>query len=233
MLIKGLQKTTLIDYPGKIACTIFLFGCNFRCGYCHNPELVITPKNFDYPENEILLFLEKQKKYLDGICITGGEPLLNIDFEFLRKIKNMGYKIKIDTNGSFPEKLKEIIEEKLVDYIAMDIKTSRENYEKAVNSVVLLEKIEESIKIISNFPEHEFRTTVVERFHDEEEIKEIMAWLNKLTGKKNLKYCLQGFKNSGKLLNPEFSSDKNVNEIFLQELKEICEPFCEEVVVRV
>ena len=233
MLIKGLQKTTLIDYPGKIACTIFLFGCNFRCGYCHNPELVITPKNFDYPENEILLFLEKQKKYLDGICITGGEPLLNIDFEFLRKIKNMGYKIKIDTNGSFPEKLKEIIEEKLVDYIALDIKTSRENYEKAVNSVVLLEKIEESIKIISNFPEHEFRTTVVERFHDEEEIKEIMAWLNKLTGKKNLKYCLQGFKNSGKLLNPEFSSDKNVNEIFLQELKEICEPFCEEVVVRV
>ncbi len=233
MLIKGLQKTTLIDYPGKIACTIFLFGCNFRCGYCHNPELVITPKNFDYPENEILLFLEKQKKYLDGICITGGEPLLNIDFEFLRKIKNMGYKIKIDTNGSFPEKLKEIIEEKLVDYIAMDIKTSRENYEKAVNSVVLLEKIEESIKIISNFPEHEFRTTVVERFHDEEEIKEIMVWLNKLTGKKNLKYCLQGFKNSGKLLNPEFSSDKNVNEIFLQELKEICEPFCEEVVVRV
>ena len=233
MLIKGLQKTTLIDYPGKIACTIFLFGCNFRCGYCHNPELVITPKNFDYPENEILLFLEKQKKYLDGICITGGEPLLNIDFEFLRKIKNMGYKIKIDTNGSFPEKLKEIIEEKLVDYIAMDIKTSRENYEKAVNSVVLLEKIEESIKIISNFPEHEFRTTVVERFHDEEEIKEIMAWLNKLTGKKNLKYCLQGFKNSGKLLNPEFSSDKNVNEIFLQELKEICEPFCEEVIVRI
>ena len=232
MLIKGLQKTTLIDYPGKIACTIFLFGCNFRCGYCHNPELVITPKNFDYPENEILLFLEKQKKYLDGICITGGEPLLNIDFEFLRKIKNMGYKIKIDTNGSFPEKLKEIIEEKLVDYIAMDIKTSRENYEKAVNSVVLLEKIEESIKIISNFPEHEFRTTVVERFHDEEEIKEIMVWLNKLTGKKNLKYCLQGFKNSGKLLNPEFSSDKNVNEIFLQELKEICEPFCEEVIVR-
>ena len=233
MLIKGLQKTTLIDYPGKIACTIFLFGCNFRCGYCHNPELVITPKNFDYPENEILLFLEKQKKYLDGICITGGEPLLNIDFEFLRKIKNMGYKIKIDTNGSFPEKLKEIIEEKLVDYIAMDIKASRKNYEKAVNSGVLLEKIEESIKTISNFPEHEFRTTVVERFHDEEEIKEIMAWLNKLTGKKNLKYCLQGFKNSGKLLNPEFSSDKNVNEIFLQELKEICEPFCEEVVVRV
>ena len=233
MLIKGLQKTTLIDYPGKIACTIFLFGCNFRCGYCHNPELVITPQSYNYSENEILIFLEKQKKYLDGICITGGEPLLNIDFEFLRKIKNMGYKIKIDTNGSFPEKLKEIIEEKLVDYIAMDIKTSRENYEKAVNSVVLLEKIEESIKIISNFPEHEFRTTVVERFHDEEEIKEIMIWLNKLTGKKNLKYCLQGFKNSGKLLNPEFSSDKNVNEIFLQELKEICEPFCEEVVVRV
>ena len=218
MLIKGLQKTTLIDYPGEIACTIFLFGCNFRCGYCHNPELVVAPNDFNYSENEILDFLEKRKKYLNGICITGGEPLASIDLEFLRKIKNIGYKIKIDTNGSFPEKLKELIEKRLVDYIAMDIKSSKENYEKVINSPVLMEKIEESIRIISNFPEHEFRTTIVEKFHDTEEIRRIMIWLNKISGKKSLKYCLQGFKNSGKLLNQEFSSEKDVDESYLFQL---------------
>ena len=233
MLIKGLQKTTLIDYPGEIACTIFLFGCNFRCGYCHNPELVVTANEIDYSEDEILGFLEKRKKYLNGVCITGGEPLMNVDFEFLKKIKNLGYKIKIDTNGSFPEKLKKLIEEKLVDYIAMDVKSSRENYGKVVNSNISIEKIEESIKIISNFQECEFRTTIVEKFHDEEEIRKIMLWLNKITGKKNLRYCLQGFKNSGKLLNPEFSSEKDVSESCLLELKKICEPFCGEVIIRV
>ena len=233
MLIKGLQKTTLIDYPGKIACTIFLFGCNFRCGYCHNPELVITPENFSYSEDKILDFLEKRKKYLEGVCITGGEPLMNVDFEFLRKIKDMGYKIKIDTNGSFPEKLKELIEKKLVDYIAMDVKASRENYEEVVNSNVPMEKIEKSIKIISNFHEHEFRTTVVERFHDGEEIKKIALWINNLSGNKNSKYCLQGFKNSGKILGSEFLSEKDSNKSYLNELKKVCEPFHKEVFIRV
>ncbi|MBI2043282.1 anaerobic ribonucleoside-triphosphate reductase activating protein [Candidatus Pacearchaeota archaeon] len=233
MLIKGLQKTTLIDYPGKVACTIFLFGCNFRCGYCHNPELVATPENFSYSENAILDFLEKRKRYLEGVCITGGEPLMNIDLEFLRKIKNLGYKIKLDTNGSFPEKLKKIIEEELVDYIAMDIKASKENYEKVVNSNVSIEKIEESIAIISDFPEHEFRTTIVKRFHNAEEIKKIMIWLNEISKKKDLKYYLQGFKNSGKLLDSGFSSEKNVDEVYLLELKKICEPNCKEVIVRV
>ena len=233
MLIKGLQKTTLIDYPGKIACTIFLFGCNFRCGYCHNPELVTTPEDFSYSEDEILDFLERRKKYLDGICITGGEPLMNIDLEFLKKIKSMGYKIKLDTNGSFPNKLRKLIEEKLVDYIAMDIKASRENYEKVVNSKVLIEKIEESIKIISNFQEHEFRTTIVEKFHDTEEIKKIILWLNEISEGKVLKYYFQGFKNSGKLLNPEFSSEKNIEESYLLELKKVCEPICGKVIVRI
>src|SRR6056297_544845 len=108
MKIKYLQKTTLIDYPGKIACTIFLFGCNFRCGFCHNPELVKQnhKENYSISEEEILEFLEKRKNQLEGVCFTGGEPLLTLKKEFVKKIKSLGYKIKLDTNGSFPERLK-------------------------------------------------------------------------------------------------------------------------------
>lgn len=232
MLIKGLQKTTLIDYPGKIACTIFLSGCNFRCGYCHNPELVETSGGFNYSQKEILDFLEKQKKYLEGICITGGEPLASLDIEFLRKIKKMGYKIKIDTNGSFPERLKNLIKENLVDYIAMDIKTSKEDYETLVNSKVSMEKIEESIKIISNFREHEFRTTVTKRFHNAEKIKEVSLWLTKIANKE-VRYFLQGFKNSGKVLDPSFLLEENISEDFLRNLKKSCEPFEGEIKIRV
>ncbi|HKL23166.1 MAG TPA: radical SAM protein, partial [Candidatus Nanoarchaeia archaeon] len=109
MKIKGIQKTTLIDYPGKIACTLFLFGCNFRCGFCHNPELVIKEEVQDIDEKEILNFLEKRKGKLEGVCITGGEPFLTLDKNFIKKIKEKGYFVKIDTNGSFPEKLKDFI----------------------------------------------------------------------------------------------------------------------------
>ncbi len=131
MQVAGLQKLTLIDYPSKLACTIFLSGCNFKCGFCHNPELVFTnTQKGVYSENDILDFLDKRKKYLDGVCITGGEPLINPDLkDLLEKIKEKGYLIKVDTNGSNPELLKKIIEQKLADYIAMDIKTDAENYD--------------------------------------------------------------------------------------------------------
>jgi len=151
MQISGLQKLTLIDYPGKLACTIFLFGCNFKCGFCHNPELVFTngQKAF-YSEKDVLDFLDKRKKYLDGVCITGGEPLINPDLkDLLEKIKEKGFLIKVDTNGSNPELLKEIIEQKLIDYTAMDIKTDAESYDILVGVDVDLSKIEESIKIIA------------------------------------------------------------------------------------
>jgi len=232
MKICGLQKTTLIDYPGKIACTIFLYGCNFRCGFCHNPELVIEKNENIISEEEILDFLEKRKKYLEGVCITGGEPTLSLDKEFLRKIRNLGYLIKIDTNGSMPEKLKEIIDENLVDFVAMDVKASKENYQKITNSGVSPEKIEESIRLISKLKNYEFRTTVIEGVHDLKEMKKIAEWINKLIGKPK-KYSLQEFKNSGKIMSEEFRNKKDTSEKFIKEIKEAIKDDFEEIEIRV
>jgi len=233
MKVAGLQKTTLIDYPGEVACTLFLYGCNFRCGFCHNPELVI--RNFDggFSEENILKFLKERKGKLDAVCISGGEPLLTLDFDFVRKIKGLGYKIKIDTNGSFPERLKELIDEGLVDAVAMDIKGSRENYSKIANVNVDIKKIEESIKLISGLDNYEFRTTVLEKFHDVENMKSLGEWLNNVCGKKPKKFFLQGFKPQGDLIDSTFSNEKNVSEEYLIELKGCVDEFFEEVGVRV
>jgi pyruvate formate lyase activating enzyme len=231
MKICGLQKTTLIDYPKKIACTIFLYGCNFRCGFCHNPELVIEENNNVFSEEEILEFLDKRKKYLEGVCITGGEPFLTLEKNFLREIKKREYLIKIDTNGSFPERLKEMIDEGLVDFVAMDIKASKENYGKTINADIPIEKIEESIKLISKLENYEFRTTVVDGMHDIEEMKKIARWLNELIGKPK-KYSLQGFKNSGKVLDEKFKDKKNTSEKFLKEIQEEIKGSFEEIEIR-
>tara|TARA_Y100000310_G_scaffold184503_1_gene184627 strand:+ start:1272 stop:1976 length:705 start_codon:yes stop_codon:yes gene_type:complete len=233
MLIKGLQKTTLIDYPGEIACTIFLFGCNLRCGFCHNPELVVDDGSRAYDEKEVLDFLENRRKYLDGVCITGGEPLVCLDIEFVRKIKDMGYKVKIDTNGSFPDKLKLLVDEKLVDYVAMDIKAGRQKYEEVVNSPVNLDKIEKSIKIISNLEDYEFRTTILPRLHDEDEIKKMMEWLRSLIHYDMKKFYLQGFKNNGKFVGKGFEMERDVGEDYLHRLKAVVEEYFEGVGVRV
>ncbi len=235
MKIKGIQKTTLIDYPGKIACTIFLFGCNFRCGFCHNPELVLKTNSQDISEKEILEFLEKRKKQLEGVCITGGEPLLSLKKDFVRKIKNLGYAIKIDTNGSLPEKLKEFLDGGLIDYVAMDLKSSKENYSKVVGVEIDIGKIEESIKLLfSSKVNYEFRTTIVKRFHDEKEMKNLFAWISSLVGNKKLKnYSLQGFVNKGKLLDMNFEKEINVFEKDLLPFKKIAEEFFEKVVLRV
>lgn len=232
MKIKSLQKTTLIDYPGKIACTIFLFGCNFRCGFCHNPELVIKEEIKDISEKEVLDFLEKRKKYLDGVCITGGEPLMTLEKSFLKEIKNLGYKIKVDTNGSFPEKLREFIEEELIDFVSMDIKSSKEKYKELSNSEVDLEKIEDSIKIISDLKEYEFRTTILEKFHTKEDIEKLSKWVYEITGKKPKKFVLQGFKNNGKFVDSSFNMEKNTSERHLNELKHISEDYFEKVEIR-
>jgi len=232
MKIKGIQELTLIDYPDKIACTIFLYGCNFRCGFCHNPELVVSENIEDISENEILEFLEKRKGNLEGVCITGGEPLINLDKDFLRKIKDLGYLIKIDTNGSFPERLKEFIEEDLVDFVAMDIKSSKEKYLEVVNSNVDLRKIEESIKLISGLEDYEFRTTIVEDLHPIEEVKKIGKWLNALIGKPK-KFVLQGFKNKGKFIDEKYNSERDVGENYLNSLMKEIENFFEKVEIRV
>lgn len=232
MKIKFIQRTTLVDFPGEIACTIFSFGCPFRCGFCYNPELVISEETADLDEKEVLEFLEKRKKQLTGVCFTGGEPLLNMNLDLLRKIKNLGLKIKIDTNGNFPEKLEEIISLGLVDYVAMDIKNSRENYLRTINVEIDLTKIERSIKIISSLPRYEFRTTIVEGFHSLEDIKKMFEWLNSIVGKKVRSYSLQGFKNYGKFIDASYLDKKNTTLAFLDDARKIAEPFCEEVMVK-
>ena len=134
MVIQGLQKLTLLDYPEKVACTVFTAGCNFRCPFCHNASLVIdTYKNKEIPSEEFFDFLKKRQGILDGVCVTGGEPLIQHGIEdFLRRIKELGYAVKLDTNGSFPDKLARIVEAGLVDYVAMDIKNSQESYGRTI-----------------------------------------------------------------------------------------------------
>ncbi len=233
MKIKGIEKVTLIDYPGKVACTLFLFGCNFKCGFCHNPELVIKEGDKSFSPEEVLSFLISRKGYLEGVCITGGEPLLTLEKDFLKKIKEIGYEIKIDTNGSFPERLKELIKEGLVDFISMDIKSSKDNYKKICNAKIDLDKIEESIKLIANFEDYEFRTTIIEGIHDKEDIKKMCAWLKHITGKKLKKLCLQGFKNNGKFVDEKFKEIKDTKEEYLKDLKKIAHPYFEEVEIRI
>ena len=233
MKIKGLQEFTLIDYPGKLACTLFLYGCNFRCGFCHNPELVLSPLGKDYSEEEILKFLEKRKGQLEGVCITGGEPLLTLDFDFLKKIKELGYSIKLDTNGSFPELLEELIKDGLIDYVAMDIKSSRDKYQNITNSDIDVKKIEKSIKIIASLLDYyEFRTTILEDIHDEKELEEMARWLNQLCIGKPKRFVLQGFKNQGKFIDESFNSKKDIKEEYLKELKEVLEEYFDDVDIR-
>ncbi|MEE1247489.1 MAG: anaerobic ribonucleoside-triphosphate reductase activating protein [Acutalibacteraceae bacterium] len=199
MRIDGLQKMTLLDFPGKVACTVFTGGCNFRCPFCHNALLVTKlPEKPDYTEDEILSFLEKRIGLLDGVAITGGEPLLNPDIaDFIRKIRDMGYAVKLDTNGSFPERLKAIVSEGLVDYVAMDIKNRREKYAETVGLKNLdLSKIEESVEFLkSGAVDYEFRTTVVKQFHTVEDIRAAAEWISGVK-----RYFLQNFVDSGELI---------------------------------
>jgi pyruvate formate lyase activating enzyme len=233
MKILGLQKTTLIDYPGKVACTIFLFGCSFRCGFCHNPELVISPEGKEYSKEEILKFLEKRKKYLEAVCFTGGEALMTLEKDFVKKIKDIGYLVKIDTNGSFPEKLEEYINEKLVDFVAMDIKTDKENYSKLTGVEVNLKDIEKSMKLISRLENYEFRTTIIEEEHSKEKVKKMIEWVVKIIGKKIKNYSLQGFKKEEKLIDNKYLKIKNTKEKYLNELKEEIKDYIENLEIKI
>ena len=233
MKIAGLQKMTLIDYPGEVACTIFLFGCNFRCGMCHNPELVVRTFEEGFSEESVLEFLEERKGKLDAVCISGGEPLMSLDLDFVRKIKSLGYKVKIDTNGSFPEKLGQLIKEGLIDAVAMDVKASRENYSGIAGVEVDIGRIEESIRLISGLEDYEFRTTVVGRFHDVDEMMLIGQWLGEVCGKKPKKFFLQGFKSKGDLIDKSFLNEVDVSEGYLNKLRDCVVGFFEVVGVRV
>ncbi len=176
MLIGAITKFTLIDFPGHISAIIFTQGCNFRCPFCHNPELVLPEKFEDpIPEDEVLKFLAHRKKYLDGVEFTGGEPTLQKDLpQMIKKIKEMGFAVKLDTNGTNPEMLKQLFSENLLDYVAMDVKSSLERYDEIAGVKTDKDKIRESISlIINNAPDYEFRTTVIKGFHNIEEIRRI------------------------------------------------------------
>lgn len=232
MKIKHLQKTTLIDFPGKISCTVFLYSCNFRCGFCHNPELVKQDTLPDIPKEEVLDFLNKRKALLEGVCFTGGEPLLTLEKGFLQKIKGMGYFIKLDTNGSFPEKMQELLQSGLIDFVSMDIKTAPDKYSALTNSDVETKKIEQSIRLISGSDiNYEFRTTVLMSHHDEKTVQGMLEWVHGISGKISC-FVLQGFKNSGKLMSKEYSKENNTTETHLKSLKKITLPYCKNVQIR-
>lgn len=204
MIIRGLQKTTLLDYPEKLACTVFTGGCNFRCPFCHNASLVLHASKVEEISNdEFFSYLSKRKGLLDGVCITGGEPLLNDDIvDFIKKIRSYELLIKLDTNGSFPDKLEYLLDNKLLDYVAMDIKNSKEKYSLTAGTSDFPHGIEESIDIIiAKAPDYEFRTTVVRELHTANDVYKIA---NRIKNAK--KYFLQSYVDSGDIITDGFSA---------------------------
>ena len=193
-----MQKLTLLDYPGNVACLIFTQGCNFRCPFCHNSGLLDMNNNCEkIDEKEVFKYLEKRKGLLDGVCISGGEPLLQKDIEyFIRKVKDLGYKVKLDTNGSSPKKLKQLIEEGLIDYVAMDIKNDFLNYDKTAGMCTNIDNIKKSIEIIENSNiEYEFRTTIVKQFHDVGKLEKIIQYIGP-----NARYYIQNYQDCSSVL---------------------------------
>lgn len=203
MKVTGIQKLTLLDYPGVVACTVFTAGCNFRCPFCHNAMLVL-PEQIDdecLTDDEVFGFLKKRRGVLDGVAVTGGEPLLHADMpEFLARVKELGYKIKLDTNGSNPELLSEIVKNKLVDRVAMDIKNAPEEYARTIGlksfDIAPVERSKEMLLRVDI--DYEFRTTVVKGIHTKESLIGAAKWIK---GAKE--YYLQQFKDSGNLILPD------------------------------
>ncbi len=240
MIIAGLQKTTLIDYPGKIACIVFLAGCNFRCPWCYSAELVLPGKIIKQPrisEKEIFDFLKTRKGLLEGVVLCGGEPTINKDLpKFIKKIKNMGFAVKLDTNGSNPKMLQELIDAKLIDYVAMDIKTSQKskvksqkfNYEDLFIDGVGMKDIERSVEILKKgLIDWEFRTTVVPSVHTKEDFLQIANWI----GGPSVKYYLQNFV-AQKTIDPDFEKIKSYNKDWLEEVAKEISPYFKECKVR-
>jgi pyruvate formate lyase activating enzyme len=244
VLIKGLQKTTLVDYPGKMACAVFLAGCNFKCHYCHNPDL-IEKSRYDNQKTitdaEFFGFLDAKKKWLDGVVITGGEPCMHNDLiKFMKNIKDMGFPVKLDTNGSFPGMLKYAIENDLVDYIAMDVKAPIENYEKTSGVKVNEETLRSSIDAVKKAGkdrkntkgemkkgiDYEFRMTVVPTLHTKDDLKKIGELL-----KGSKKIVLQQFSNKV-VYNPKFSSIKPYSRQEMNNFKDMMKPYADSIEVR-
>ena len=218
MYIKGLQKLTLLDYPDKMACTVFTAGCNFKCPFCHNASLVFNRDDNRISEQEFFDFLSKRVGVIDGVCITGGEPTLQTDIvQFIKKIKEFGFLVKLDTNGYRPDMLKFLVDNKLIDYVAMDIKNCKEKY-PLTSGVENIEVsfIEQSVEyLLADNVDYEFRTTVVKEYHTLDDMIKIGEWIK---GAK--KYYLQAFVDSGDLICDGLSSyDKNDMQNLLNMIK--------------
>ncbi len=225
MKIGGIQKTSLIDYPDRVCAVFFASGCNFRCPYCYNPEIVFNKTKL-IQEKYIKSFLKKRKNYLDAILLSGGEITIQPDFvDFVKKIKSYGYLIGIETNGSNPDAIKELIDNKLIDFIAMDIKSDLETYEKAAGVKPDKEKIKKSVELIKNSNiNYEFRTTIVPELFDEETAIKIGKWL-----KKSKRYVLQQFRNEKEMIDKSFKGKKPYSVDKLKKFKKILEPYIEDV----
>ena len=228
MRINGFQKMTMLDFPGRVACTVFTAGCNLRCPFCHNAGLV-TKINLaeEYKKEDILGYLAKRKGILDGVCITGGEPLLTDETEeFIKRVNEIGLAVKLDTNGFFPERLKRIVNQGLVEYVAIDIKNSKKKYAETVGlSKIDLAPLEESVEFLINGKvNYEFRTTIVKEFHQTQDIVEIGEWIK---GAKQ--YYLQNFVDSGNLICPDMHG---VSREFMKELQKVASNFVEKAELR-
>ena len=231
MQIGGLQKLTLIDYPGRLAATVFLCGCNFRCPWCYSSELVLPEKIKNQPkisEKEFFDFLKERKTLLEGLVLCGGEPTYHKELpDLIKKIKKLGFLVKLDTNGSNPKMIKKLIDNKLIDYVAMDVKLPKERYPKIYGKRVKIKNIEESIKILKNEKiDSEFRTTVVPTILKKEDILKIARWISPAK-----KYYLQNFRPE-KTLDPKFEKIKPYPQEYLLEIQKAISPFFEVCQVR-
>ncbi|WP_373486269.1 anaerobic ribonucleoside-triphosphate reductase activating protein [Acetobacterium malicum] len=228
MKIGGIQRLSLLDYPDKTCCTIFTVGCNYRCPFCHNASIICNsvPENGILQE-EVIEFLKRRKSLLDGVCITGGEPLLQDQLEsFIREIKSLGFLVKLDTNGSLPKKLKQLIETGLVDYVAMDIKNSPDSYGQTIGiNNYNLDPIKESVDLLlSNIVPYEFRTTVVRQLHTSKDMLAIAQWI-----KRAEHYYLQNFVDSGDVLESGLSGFSREE---MQDFQELIRPIIPSVELR-
>lgn len=223
--VHGFNKLTLLDYPGRLACTIFLGHCNFRCPFCHNAGLVLEPENEPViPIEEILGTLKKRKGILDGVCITGGEPTVHKKLpEFIQQIKKMDYSVKLDTNGTNPQMVQDMVKAGLVDYVAMDIKNAPDKYgDTAGIARVDLEAVNETVEFLkSGKVDYEFRTTVTRELHKKEDFLKIRKWLSG-----SRRYFLQAYKESEQVIHPVYSSYsreqlENFRQLLLEEISQV------------
>lgn len=230
MLIAGFQKSTLLDYPGKVAALIFTYGCNLRCEYCHNPELVITPckRASIISEEYILKFLKTRKSLLDAVVITGGEPTIQSDLiPFIQKIKDLGYLVKLDTNGTDSKIVKKILDLDIVDYWAMDVKYEKELYKQNLTENIKYKEIEKSIKLLmERGKDYEFRTTYVKGIHTLESAKGIGDLI-----KGCKRYYIQNFR-PGKTINPSLNHTNSFTEKELEKISKVMKKYVKDVSIR-